>query len=100
MDLMASVGQLLKNADDPASVGAAIKTLFERLKYEAVRHSKGICACSAALPVTDAECTGARVLEVLKRLENEKDPFYEGMPMLERLQVTSLAHSAVKMTEV
>lgn len=84
MDLMESVGKLLEHAETPGTVSEAIKDLFVILKEEA---SKGT-------PV------GKKVQDVLKRLGNTSDPFYADMPMMERVQVSALAHSAVKISEL
>lgn len=97
MDLMESVGKLLAHADEPGSVSEGLKNVFERLKVDARHHAKGLCTCDQSEPVV---CHGAMVLDLLNRLANERDPFYQDMPMMERLQVTSMAHSAVKIVEL
>lgn len=84
MDLMGSVGKLLAHADEPGTVSEALKELFVMLKDEA----------SKKTPV------GQKVMALLTRLENTDDPFYEGMPMMERVQISSLVHSAELMAEV
>lgn len=85
MDLMQSVGRLVAHADEPGTVSEALKDVFLQLKIEA--HNR--------TPV------GLKVIEVLKRIsENAEDPFYEGMPMLERVQAQQMAHSAVKIVEL
>lgn len=84
MDLMESVGKLLEHADKSGTVSEAIKDLFVMLKEEAGKGS----------PI------GLKVKDVLERLGNTDDPFYTDMPMMERVQVASLAHSAVRISEV
>lgn len=100
MDLMESVGKLLAHADEPGTVSEALKDLFMGLKGSAGMHASGMCDCKIVNGKYTYVCLGSRVTEVLKRLGQTNDPFYGDMPMLERVQVQQMAHTAVKLSQM
>lgn len=77
------LGKLVKDFDVPNTVSCAVKDFAMQLKVEAQNKTE----------------VGKLVLKILEAAENKSDPLFDGMDMLERMQIMQGAHTARKMCE-